>query len=75
LSLECGAAAVAFDVHFEDRCVVDEAVDGGERHSGIGENFVPFAKWLISGDEDGIAFIPGADQFEEDGCFSLILGD
>jgi len=28
---EGGAAAIAFDVHLEDRRVMDEAVDGGER--------------------------------------------
>ncbi len=37
LSLEGGSAPVAFYIHFEDGCVVNEAVDGGQRHGGIPE--------------------------------------
>lgn len=37
LSLKSGSAAVAFDIHLEDVGVVHEAVDGGERHSGVPE--------------------------------------
>ena len=35
-----GAAAIALDVHLEDDGVVDEAIDGGARHGGIGEHAV-----------------------------------
>ena len=34
LPLECGATAVAVDVDLEDRGVMDEVVDCGERHGG-----------------------------------------
>jgi hypothetical protein len=37
-SFKGGAAPVAVDVHFEDRGVVDETIDGGERHRGIPEH-------------------------------------
>lgn len=36
-SLDGLAAPVAFDIQLEDRGVVDEAIDGGERHGGIGD--------------------------------------
>ena len=35
LFVDSGAAAVAFDVHFENRRMVDETVDGCERHGWI----------------------------------------
>jgi hypothetical protein len=37
--------------------VVDEAVDHGRRHGGIGEDFAPVTERLICGDEDGAAFV------------------
>ena len=55
--------------------MVDEAIDGRERHSLIGEDFSPFAEWLVGGDEHGSALITGADQFEQNARFRLILGD
>ena len=75
LSFEGGAAAVALDVHLEDGGVVDEAVDGGERHGGIGEDLAPFAEGLVGGDEDGAALVAGADQLEQDAGLGLVLGD
>jgi hypothetical protein len=40
---------IAFDVHFENRRVVDKAIYGGKRHCGVREDTRPFAKWLIRG--------------------------
>ena len=37
LTVECGTASIAFDIHLEDGGVVDEAVDSGERHSWSGK--------------------------------------
>ena len=54
--------------------MVNEAIYGGERHGGIGEDPVPFTKRLVGGDERGTPFVPCADQLEQDGRFSLILG-
>jgi hypothetical protein len=38
-AVEGGTATIAFDVHLEDSRVMDETVDGGERHSLIRKNF------------------------------------
>ena len=54
---------------------MDETVDRGERHRGIGEDPVPFAERLVGGDEDGASLVAGADQLEEHAGFGLVLGD
>ena len=54
---------------------MNKAVDGSERHGRIGEDPVPVAEGLIGGDQHGSAFVAGADQFEQDRGFSLILAD
>ncbi len=74
-ALDGGAAAVAFDIHLEDGCVMHEAIDGGQCHSGIWEDFSPFSKRLISRNQGGAPFVSRADQFEEHGGFGLVLGD
>jgi hypothetical protein len=40
--------------------VVDEPVDGGQRHGGIGKDPVPLAEGLVGGDQDGPAFVSRA---------------
>jgi hypothetical protein len=55
--------------------VVDEAVDHGQRHGGIGEDFAPVTERLICGDEDGAAFVARTDELEQDAGFGLILAD
>jgi hypothetical protein len=50
-AVEGGTATIAFDVHLEDSRVMDETVDGGERHSLIRKNFAPLAEWLIGSDQ------------------------
>src|SRR3546814_6575095 len=74
-SLDSGATPVAVDVHFEDGCVVNETVDGCERHSGIREDPVPFTKRLVGGNHDRSSLISGADELEEDRCLCLVLGE
>ena len=37
LAIECGATSIALDIHLEDGGVMDEAIDGGERHSLVTE--------------------------------------
>ncbi len=69
------APSIAFDIHLKDDGVVDEAVDRGERHGGIGKNLSPFAKGLVGGDQQGAPFVAGADEFEQHAGFGLILGD
>src|SRR5215203_2561490 len=75
LSIEGLAAAVAFDIHLQDRCVMDKAVDGSECHSLIGKDLAPFAKGLVGRDQHGSALIPCGDQLEQYAGFGLILGD
>ena len=47
LSLEGGPATIALDIHLEDGGVMNETVDGRERHGGIREDPVPFAEGLV----------------------------
>ena len=54
---------------------MNEAVDRGQRHGGIGEHLVPFAEGLIGGDQHGAPFVAGADQFEQHAGLRLVLGD
>jgi hypothetical protein len=37
--------------------VVNETVDGGERHGLIWEYLAPFAERLIGGDQQGVALV------------------
>ena len=75
LSFDGFAAPVAFDIHFEDGGVMDEAVDCGERHGRIRKDLAPFAERLIGGDEHGPALVAGANQLEQHAGLGLILGD
>src|SRR5271156_4265218 len=59
-------SSIAVDVHFEDRSVMDEAVDGGERHGGVGEDLAPFAERLVGGDQQRSTLIACAYQLEQD---------
>ena len=70
-----GTASVAVGVHFQDDGVVDEAVDGGDRHGGIGEDVVPGAERLVGGDQQGAALVASTDQLEEHACLGLTLLD
>ena len=45
------APTIAFDVHFQNGGVMDEAIDGSERHGFTGENLAPFAEGLVGGDQ------------------------
>ena len=54
---------------------MDEAVDGGERHGGVGEDLAPFAERLVGGDQQGPALVARADQLEQHAGLRLVLGD
>ena len=43
--------------------VMDEAIDRGERHCGIGKDLALFAERLVGGDEHGPALVAG-DKLE-----------
>jgi hypothetical protein len=36
-----------FDIDLQDRGVMNEAIDGCERHGLVGEDFAPFAERLV----------------------------
>src|SRR5215207_4426924 len=74
-SFERGAAAITLDIHLEDGGVMDETIDRGERHGGVRKYLVPFAKWLIGGDEQRASFVAGADELEQHAGLGLVLGD
>ena len=68
-----GAAAIAVDVHLENGGVVDETVDGGDRHRLIREDPIPGAEWDVGGDGEAAVLVPTSDQLEDDAGFRLIL--
>lgn len=55
--------------------MVDETIDGGKRHGGIGEDPVPFPEGLVGGDHDGSPLVARGDELEEHARFRLVLGD
>jgi hypothetical protein len=67
-----GAPAIAFDVHLEDRRMVNEAIDRRERHRRIDEHLAPLRERRVGGDGDAFAFVPFGDQLKEYRCFGLI---
>ena len=64
-AFECNTAAVAVDIDFEDRRVMDEAIDGSQRHGWVREDLAPSPERLIGGDQDGATFVARADQLEQ----------
>ena len=75
LCLFCGSPAVAFDIHLEDRRVVDEPVDGGQCHCRVRKDRIPFPERLVGRDQHGAAFVSCTDEFEEHAGLGLVLGD
>src|SRR5450631_1288977 len=75
LSIEGLATAIALDIHLQDRGVMDEAIDGCERHGLVWEDLAPFAEWLIGCDHHGPPLVTRGDQLEQDARLGLILGD
>ena len=59
----------------EDAGVMDQAIDGGERHSGIGKDLSPFAEGLVGGDQQGPPLVAGGDELEQHGGLGLALLD
>src|SRR5208282_5073442 len=75
LSIEGFSAAIALDIHLEDRGVMDEAIDGCERHGLVREDLVPFAERLVGRDQHGSSLVTRGDQLEQHAGFGLVLGD
>ena len=55
--------------------MVDEAVDGGDRHGGIGKDVVPCREWLVGGDRERVSFVAMGDELEQGAGLDLILAD
>ena len=55
--------------------MVDQSIDGGQRHGRVGEDRIPRTEGLVCGDQHGAPFISGADQLEQHAGLGLILGD
>src|SRR4051794_34280660 len=68
-------APITFDVHLEDGGMVDEAIHGGERHSGIRKDADPVAEGLICRNHQAAAFVSGRDQLEQHRGLGLVLAD
>ena len=54
---------------------MDESVDGGQCHCRVWEDCVPFPEGLVGGDEHRSSLVSRADEFEQNACFSLVLGN
>ena len=54
---------------------MNEAIDRGERHGGIGEDLSPLAERLVGGDEHRATFVSCADELEQHAGLGLVLGD
>jgi len=52
--------------------VVYQAIDGGQRHSRIGEDLIPGRERLVGGDGDALALVSFGDQLEQHAGFRLI---
>jgi hypothetical protein len=46
-------------------CIAREAIDGCERHGLVREHLAPFAERLVGGNQQGVALVAAADQFEQ----------
>jgi hypothetical protein len=55
--------------------VMDQAIDSGERHGGIGKDLSPLSEGLVGGDQHRASFVSGADELEQHAGLGLILGD
>ncbi len=54
---------------------MNQAVDGGDGHHGIGEDVIPLTKGLIGGNQETVALVAMGNELKEDRGFSLRLFD
>lgn len=71
LAIDGGTASEAVDVHFEERGVMNETVNGGECHGWVREDLSPFAKGLVGRDYVELERFPLLNHFTAslDGLF------
>ena len=69
-------AAIALDcVELEDGRVMNQAIDGGERHAWVWDHIVPPGERLVGGDEHATPLVALGDQFEQHAGLSLVFPD
>ena len=74
-SLEGGLLPEAISLNVNNEGMVNQPVDGGHGHHGIGEDVIPLTKGLIGGDEETVALVAMGNEFKEDRGFRLRLLD
>lgn len=67
------ATPVTLDVQLKDGRVMDQAVDGGHRHRGVGEHVVPARERLVGRDQQAAPLVPLGDQLEQHARLGLVL--
>ena len=68
-----GSAPITVGIHLEDDGVVNQAIDGGDGHRGVGEDLVPGTEGLVGGDHDRSSLVAGADELEQHRRLGLVL--
>ena len=74
-SLERGLLAEAISLNVDDEGMMNQPVDGGHGHHGIGEDVIPLTKRLISGNQEAVALVAMSNELKEDRGFRLRLFD
>jgi hypothetical protein len=70
-----GTSSIAFDVHLEDRGVVNQAIYRREGHGRIREDPAPVSERLVRGDKQRSAFVASADHLKQHRGLRLVLAD
>ena len=70
-----GPTPITLDIHLKDSRVVNEPVNGGQRHGRIGEDGIPFSERLVGRDQHRAAFVSGTYEFKQNAGLGLIFGD
>ena len=74
-SLEGRLLPEAISLNVDDEGMVNQPVNSGHGHHGIGEDVIPLTKGLIGRDKETVALVAMGNEFKEDGGFCLRLFD
>ena len=74
-SLERGLLPKAISLNVNNEGMVNQPVDSGHGHHGIGEDVIPLTKGLIGGNKEAVALVAMGNEFKEDRGFRLRLFD
>lgn len=53
--------------------MMDESIDGGNRHRLVGEDGSPIGKWAVAGNDETAMFVALSDEFEQHAGLGLVL--